>query len=69
MEFNLADREVLPVSRTDNIMELKRQTRRPQQQERHKVEDVTMKNNSSACFTRALSIFKHFADVLVVSTT
>lgn len=69
MEFNLADREVLPVSRKNNIMELKRQPRRPQQQERHKVEDVTMKNNSSACFTRAFFIFKHFADVLVVSTT
>lgn len=33
------------------------------------VEDVTMKNNSFAWFTRAFFIFKHFADVLVVSTT
>lgn len=68
MEFNLADREVLPVSRKNKIMELM-QPRRPQQQERHKVEDVTMKNNSFACFTRAFFIFKHFAGVLVVSTT
>lgn len=68
MEFSLADRKILPVSRNKNIMELK-QPRRPRQQERHKVEDVTMKNNSFACFTRAFFIFKHFADLLVVSTT
>ena len=38
------------------------------QRECHKFAYLTMKNNSSACFARALFIFGHFANVLVLST-
>ena len=46
-----------------------KQPRRRRHQERHKFAYLTMKNNSLARFARAVLIFKHFADVLVLSTT
>ena len=43
--------------------------RRRRQQERHKFPYITMENNNFTRFARAFFIFKHFADVLVLSTT
>ena len=45
------------------------QLRRRRQQERHKFAYLTVRNNSSARFARAVFIFGHFADVFVLSTT
>ena len=45
------------------------QWRRWQQQEHHKFAYLTMKNSSFARFAPAFFIFKHFADVLDLSTT
>ena len=45
------------------------QPRRRRQQERHKFAYLTMKNNGFARFARAVFIFAHFADVLVLSKT
>ena len=42
--------------------------RRQQELERHKFAYLTMKNSSFACFARAVFIFGHLADVLVLST-
>ena len=45
------------------------QPRRRRQQKRHKFAYLTVKNNSFARFARAVFIFGHVADVLVLSTT
>lgn len=49
------------------MRELKK-PRRQRQQERHSFAYLTMKNKSFARFVRAISIFVHFAGVLVLST-
>ena len=46
-----------------------RELKQPRQQESHKFAHLTMKNNSFARFARAVFIFGHFKDVLVLSTT
>ena len=46
-----------------------KQPRRRRQQKPHKFAYLTMKNNSFARFARAVFIFWHFEDVLVLSTT
>ena len=45
------------------------QPRRRRQQERHKFAYLTVKDNRFARFARAVFIFGHSADVLVLSTT
>ena len=45
------------------------QPRRRLKQVRHKCAYLTMKNNTFARFARAVFIFVHFAEVLVLSTT
>ena len=50
------------------IREIK-QPRRRRQRERHKFAYLTKKNNSFARYARAVFVFLHFADVLVLSTT
>ena len=52
----------------DNTREFT-QPRRRQQQEHHKFAYLTVKNNRFARFARAVFIFGHSADVLVLSTT
>ena len=42
---------------------------RRREPERHKFAYLTVKNNRFACFARAVFIFGHSADVLVLSTT
>ena len=49
--------------------ELKKPRRRRQQQKPHKFAYLTMKNTIFARFARALFIFWHFEDVLVLPTT
>ena len=50
------------------IRRLLKTPRQRRQKERHKFTYLTMKDNSFARFARAFFIFRHFADVLVLST-
>ena len=58
-----------PCKTTPRVIREFTQPRRRRQQERHKFACLTVKNNRFARFARAVFIFGHSADVLVLSAT